>query len=147
MSSEDKAWLISVLNTHAEIHDFKNVIAYLLGWCHQNSVGFAKDYEEAVRLYTLSSQQGHSDAQCNLGVCYQNGFGVVQDYKEAVRLFTLSSQQGHSGAHYKLGVCYQNGFGVVKDHEEAVRLFTLAVILMHSAIWDGVIIMVWSCER
>ena len=73
-SSEDKAWLISVLHTHAEIPDFKNVIAYLLGWCHQNGVGFAKDYEEAVRLYTLSSQQGHSDAQCNVKT---NSFVVI----------------------------------------------------------------------
>ena len=103
-SSEDKAWLISVLNTHAEIPDFKNVIAYLLGWCHQNGVGFAKDYEEAVRLFTLSSQQGHSGAQYNLGVCYQNGYELHKIYEEAVRLYTLAAQQGHSDAQNNLGV-------------------------------------------
>ena len=131
-SSEDKAWLISVLNTHSEIPDFKKVIAYLLGWCQQNGVGFAKDYKEAVRLYTLSSQQGHSGAQNNLGWCYQNGFGVVKDANEAVRLFTLAAQQGHSYAQYNLGVCYQNGYGVVKDANEAVHLFTLAAQQGHS---------------
>ena len=47
-SSEDKAWLISVLNKHAEIPDFKNFTVLLLGWCHQNGVGVVKDDKEAV---------------------------------------------------------------------------------------------------
>ena len=72
-SSEDKAWLISVLNKHAEIPDFKNFTVFLLGWCYQNGVGVAKDDKEAVRLYSLAAQQGDSDAQRNLGWCYQNG--------------------------------------------------------------------------
>ena len=125
-ASEDKEWLISVLNKHAEIPEFKNVTAFLLGWCYQNGVGVVKDYKEAVRLFSLAAQQGHSDAQFNLGLCYQNGAGVVKDDKEAVRLFSLAAQQGDSDALFNLGLCYRHGRGVVKDAKEAVRLFTLA---------------------
>ena len=53
--------------------------------CYQNGVGVVKDDKEAVRLYSLAAQQGHSDAQYNLGLCYRNGVGVVKDDKEAAR--------------------------------------------------------------
>ena len=71
-ASEDKAWLISVLNKHAEIPEFKNVTAFLLGWCYQYGVGVVKDDKEAVRLFSLAAQQGDSDAQFNLGLCYRS---------------------------------------------------------------------------
>ena len=125
-SSEDKEWLISVLNKHAEIPEFKNDTVFLLGWCYQNGVGVVKDYKEAVRLFSLAAQQGNSGAQFNLGVCYQNGVGVVKDDKEAVRLYSLAAQQGHSDAQNNLGLCYRNGVGVDIDDKEAVRLFSLA---------------------
>ena len=72
------------------------VAQYILGVYYLNGVGIAKDDKEAVRIFTLAAQQGHSAAQNNLGWCYQNGVGVVRDDKEAVRLYTLAAQQGDS---------------------------------------------------
>ena len=62
-----------------------------------------KDAKEAVRLFRLAADQGHTLAQYNLGTCYKQGEGVVKDAKEAVRLFRLAADQGHILAQHNLG--------------------------------------------
>ena len=39
-----------------------------------------KDYQEAVKWFRLSAEQGDANAQSNLGKVYHNGQGVPQDY-------------------------------------------------------------------
>ena len=117
-----------------------------LGWCYQDGVGVVNDYKEAVRLFSLAAQQGHSDAQYNLGLCYQNGIGVVKDYKEAVRLFSLAAQQGDSGAQYNLGLLLSKWCWSCERLTKKLFIFSLLllnkVIMMHSIILDCVITMV-----
>ena len=47
--------------------------------------GVAQDYNEAVKWYRKSAEQGTAAAQSNLGRMYDEGLGVVQDYTEAVK--------------------------------------------------------------
>jgi TPR repeat protein len=54
-----------------------------------------KDEFEAVKLYRMSSDQGHAGGQCYLGVCYQFGVGgLSKDLEEAKRLYRLAADQG-----------------------------------------------------
>ena len=46
-----------------------------------------KQYEEAVKWYRKSAEQGDADAQYNLGCCYKNGQGVEQNIDKAKELF------------------------------------------------------------
>ena len=63
-----------------------------------NGLGVAQSYEEAVKWYRKSADQGDADAQFNLGVCYDNGQGVAQSYKEAFKWYCKSADQGNSQA-------------------------------------------------
>jgi hypothetical protein len=91
-----------------------------------NGQGVKRDLNEAIRLYTLSANQGHPGAQCNLGNIYSDGLGVEKDLNEAIRLYTLSANQGFAAAQCNLGNMYETGQGVEKDLNEAIRLYKLA---------------------
>jgi TPR repeat protein len=51
---------------------------------------------EAVRLFTLSANQGYSDAQVNLGLMYVKGHGVNQDKIAAYNWWQKSAKQGNT---------------------------------------------------
>eukprot|EP00035_Acanthoeca_spectabilis_P013956 m.263708 g.263708 ORF g.263708 m.263708 type:complete len:99 (-) comp16012_c0_seq7:608-904(-) len=55
---------------------------------------------EAVRLFRLSVDQEHTEAQYHLGFCYESGEGVLEDKTEAARLYRLSAEllKAHQGA-------------------------------------------------
>ena len=65
-------------------------------------------YEEALRLYRLSANQGDAHGQYGLGWLYENGKGVKQDLKEALRLYRLSATQGHPDAKARLNEINKN---------------------------------------
>lgn len=43
------------------------IILHIPGSCYQHGIGVSSDLREAVRLYTIASDQGHAEAQCKLG--------------------------------------------------------------------------------
>ena len=57
-----------------------------------------KDYQEAVKWYRLSAEQGFALAQFNLGVRYYNGQGVPQDYVLAHIWFNIAGSNGEKDA-------------------------------------------------
>ncbi|MQN44566.1 tetratricopeptide repeat protein, partial [Segatella copri] len=69
-----------------------------LGVCYNNGHGVAQSYEEAVKWYRKSADQGDSAAQFNLGCCYENGQGVPQCYDEAIKWYRKSAEQGYRRA-------------------------------------------------
>lgn len=84
------------------------------------------DYQEAIKLWDQSANDGDSNSQEKLGELYYNGLGVPQDYKEAARLYTLSANQGNDVAQILLALMYESGQGVSQNYEEAQRLLTLS---------------------
>ena len=70
----------------------------ILEWCYRNGVGVVKDYKEAVRLFSLAAQQGHSDAQYNLGCCY--------------RKWCWSCARWHSSCSFFLSFCSTRSFSM-----------------------------------
>jgi len=67
-------------------------------------VGVAKNLGEAVRLYTLSADKGHSGAQNNLAGLYHHGAeGVPRDDAKAAHYFILAADQGMAGAQFNAG--------------------------------------------
>jgi uncharacterized protein len=69
--------------------------------------GMAVDQVEAVRLWTLSANQGHADAQCSLGASLGKGgvdAGVTVDRQESVRWLRLAAKRGHAASQYHLAM-------------------------------------------
>ena len=95
LSNDEIEWLkeLSKNNSYAQFN---------LGYMYHCGLEVKKDYEEAVRLYRLSADQGNALGQNNLGYMYHNGLGVEKDLKEAVRYYRLSADQGNSDAQNNL---------------------------------------------
>ena len=86
----------------------------------------AGNYEEAVKWYRKSADQGNAWAQNNLGFCYQEGNGVEQSYEEAMKWYLMAAGQNHSSAENAIGFFYAKGYGVVANKEEAVKWYKKA---------------------
>lgn len=97
-----------------------------LGWRYQIGDGVPRDFNEAVKWYSMAAEQGLAAAQNNLGFCYQNAYGVTLDHVEAVKLYHKSAEQGYVNAQFNLGQCYYFGDGVAPDLVEAVKWYRKA---------------------
>ncbi len=80
------------------------------------------DHAEALRLYSLVAEMGHSAAQCNAGYCYQTGRGCVKDAKRALYYYGLAAEGGSVVAKYNLAICYARGIGTRLDFKRARAL-------------------------
>ena len=90
--------------------------------------GVVKDYQEAIKWFKLSAEQGYAQAQYNLGLMYSKGEGVPSDDKEAVKWYRLSAEQRITGAQSNLGLMYEKGQGVEQDYVEAHKWFNISGI-------------------
>ena len=61
---------------------------------YRNGVGVAQDYEQAVKWYRLSAEQGVARAQYKLALMYDEGEGVTQDDQEAVSIECRARTRG-----------------------------------------------------
>ena len=85
-----------------------------------------QDYQEAIKWFKLSAEQGYAQAQYNLGLMYSRGEGVDPDRQEALKWYRLSAEQGIAGAQCNLGLMYEKGHGVEQDYVEAHKWFNIA---------------------
>jgi TPR repeat protein len=85
-----------------------------------------KDYEEAVKWYTLAAEKGDAHGQAYLGVLYLKGNGVSQNYKKAVYWFRKAADQDNVVGQNELGLCYEGGIGVPVNKEKAFQLYRLS---------------------
>ena len=71
--------------------------------------GVLQDYEQAVRWYQKSADQGDSGAQVLLGVMCSEGKGVLQNHIEAGKWYRRAAQQGNSTGQHLLALMYEKG--------------------------------------
>lgn len=83
----------------------------------------SRDFEQAVKYYTIAADGGCRAAQENLGYCYYYGRTGEKDYKKAFHYFALGAFDGHLNSLYKIGDMYRNGFYVDKSEIEAFRIY------------------------
>ena len=93
-----------------------------LGVCYR----VQQNYEEAVKWFRLSAEQGNERGQFNLGFMYEKGKGVAQNYEEAVKWYRLSAEQGYERGQCNLGEMYEYGKDVAQNYEEALKWYKKA---------------------
>ncbi len=84
----------------------KTEATYIIGWCFDNGIIFQKNYANALKWYTLSSEKGHSIAQYNLGLCYILGKGTDKNIEEAKLLLQKSAMLNDPMAQFCLASLY-----------------------------------------
>ena len=96
-------------------HD-QALIGYALGL---GAEGIEPDWEEAVKWYGLSAEQGNGGALYVLGVCNAKGRGVDQDWEAAFGLFKGSAERDDVNGMFQTAWCYLNGKGAVVNLDQA----------------------------
>ena len=86
---------------------------------------FQTNFEESVKWYKLSAEQGNADAQNNLATMYAEGEGVQKDAHKAKQLYERAAQQGNFDAPNNLGTMYLQGVGITRNYIRAYMWFHL----------------------
>ena len=73
--------------------------------------GVPQNYDQAMKWYRKSADQGTAAAQHNVGLIYQQGLGVPQDFDEAMRWYLKAAEAGHAEAALNIGIIYSDGHG------------------------------------
>lgn len=95
------------------------VAQYFVGYCYWHGDGVQTDFNEALKWYHLSAEQGFDEAQLVLGSRYQLGQCVERNYQVAFDWYKKAAEQGHSCAQNNVGDFYEKGQGVEKDYQQA----------------------------
>ena len=121
-----------------------------LEWCHRMmgdrdaqfnlainyefGCGVNKNVDEAIKLYTLSANNGHSIAHFVLASLYEHGKGIeinlniaAELYNKAMGLLMNEVNNGDLDAYCYLAYCYENGYGVTKNLTKAAELYNYGV--------------------
>lgn len=92
-----------------------------------------KNFDEAIRWYTLAAENGDSEAQNELAFIYFTGNGVKKDYDKAYKLFQDAANLNHTLAQYNLGIMLYSGEGVPEpDLPGAYAWFSIAATNGHA---------------
>jgi TPR repeat protein len=101
-------------------------VMYLTGSMFDRGDGVPRDYQEALRWYSLAAEAGQPDAMNSLGVMYSMGHGVSQDFPAAMKWWIKAADGGSIAALSNIATAYYAGLGVRKNYPEAARWFRLA---------------------
>lgn len=74
--------------------------------------------EDAVRYYTIASNNNHAFATTNLAICYQLGRGVAVDHVKAIQLLNKAIKLRDEMASFNLAQTYLLGVGVNQDENK-----------------------------
>ena len=93
-----------------------------------------EDHDEAVRLFTLSAEQGDVHAQRKLGHWYLEGTaGVARDPAEALEWYLKAAEQGDVYSQHNVAYLNEHGHDgqgdaddIPRDHDEAAKWYRRA---------------------
>ena len=90
---------------------------------YETGFGFKKDYQEAVKWYSLAAEGGFSKAQCKLAELYANGLGLQKNYDRAIYWYQKAADQGYNYAQYSLGLLLQSNLSKKLNNPQAAYYF------------------------
>ncbi|KAJ3442296.1 sel1-repeat-containing protein ybeq [Anaeramoeba flamelloides] len=97
-----------------------------LGFFYFEGIEVKQDLKKAVRLFMLSTKNGHSMGYFWLGECYYLGKGVNQSYNKAFFYFKQACKEKNGRALGRLGDCYFYGYGVEKNILRSLNYYLLS---------------------
>lgn len=104
------------------------------GWYYRGR-HVKQNYEEALKWWSKSAQQGNVLAIGNMGLCYQTGNGIAPDSLRASKLYLRSIKEGNKAlldqnlelakkgnvfSNMLIAECYRKGYGVGKNISQAI---------------------------
>lgn len=89
---------------------------------HYGLANDVKDDEQAIKYWSMASEQNHGQAQFELGLLFYNH----EDFTNAIKFWELSLDNGYTEAMSNIGQCYDQGLGVDCDEVKALEWFNRA---------------------
>ena len=83
----------------------------------------SKSFEQAVKYFQMSANQGNGYASSNLGICYYN---TKQNYQLAISYLKQGIKSNVINYVHIIGKCYLTGRGVKKNYRVAASCYHLA---------------------
>lgn len=99
---------------------------YQLGLCYLNGWGTKQNYEQALKYFQISADNGISNSFVSLGLMYMNGIGIEKDYQRAKSFFVDAATKNNLEAIDYLGEIYFYGLGIPKNISKAQQYFELS---------------------
>jgi TPR repeat protein len=99
---------------------------YILGTLYYDGNGVSQSYNEAVKWFLASAEQGYVLAQNALANMYFSGKGVPVDNELAAKWWLLAAEKGMSDSQNNIAIAYRDGLGVTQDSEAALKWFEKA---------------------
>jgi uncharacterized protein len=109
---------------------------YNLGWQYRNGEGVQTNYEEAIKWWSMSADQGDEPSINALGHLYRHGHSdmlingkhvsILKDYSKAIEWYMLGAVLGYSHSQNILGEMYNVGEGLLQDNIMAHMWFNIA---------------------
>lgn len=84
------------------------------------------NYNEAIKLFTISANQGVLYSQYKLGMLYYDGIHIPININKAIKWFLMAANQGCDMSQNTLGIIYYEGKHVNMDLNQAYKWFKLA---------------------
>ncbi|AZL89662.1 Sel1-like repeat-containing protein [Megavirus baoshan] len=84
------------------------------------------NYNEAIKLFTVSANQGDLYSQYKLGMLYYDGIHIPININEAIKWFLMAANQGCDISQNELGIIYFEGKYVNMDLSQAHKWFKIA---------------------
>jgi hypothetical protein len=98
-----------------------------LGYMHENGLGVAVSYQEAIKWYLMAAQAGDPFAMDNLGNMQSAGRGFQRNDPEAAKWYRKAAERGFTVSMVRLARMYHGGVGVARNDEYAYAWAALAV--------------------
>lgn len=112
-SSLDIPELIVLSNKGDEEAQFSLALNY------QEGVKVKQDYNESLKWYIKSAENGNTSSMINLAYLYSYGIGVKQDLDESFNWNMKAAKSGDSSGMFNVSRSFEFGLGVKKDIEKA----------------------------
>ena len=98
-------------------------------WCLGTVLEDKNLYEDAVKWYTRSAEQGDPNGQYRLAYAYEFGTGVEKDPSIALEWYRKAAEQDEDESQYRLGLLYEYGIGTEKKMVTATHWYRRAASL------------------
>ena len=92
---------------------------YNLAVMHASGDGAPANWNEALKYFKLSAENGYVEAQFKMALVSFKGEGMPIDYDASLHYYEIAAKQGHVRSQLNLGSLYANGEVVAKDDDKA----------------------------
>lgn len=92
---------------------------YYIGLMYFKGQYVKQNYDEVIRMFRLSAEQGNEDAMFMLAYMYSRGLGVIPDKDEADKWWRELANKGNAIGQNRVGKMYEEGDGVKQDYVQA----------------------------